>query len=133
MLTATRAAFFAPLMATVAHRHAGRHLHNGEQGIEPRQRLDFTAISTTGSVVIEAIPMPGRCAAPPAPGDDDLYAAGFGRLGILGQQVGRAVRRHNPLFIRHAERFERLGGRRHHLQSLTDPMMTPTFTIFFSF
>ena len=89
---ASRPALRAPGLADRQrpHRHAGRHLHDGEQGIQAVQRLGLHGTPSTGSSVSAAV-MPGRCAAPPAPAMITLKPAALRSLGEGVQPLGRAV------------------------------------------
>ena len=66
MDAAIRAAFFAPLMATVATGTPPGICTMESRESRPFKALDFTGTPITGSVVMAAT-MPGRWAAPPAP------------------------------------------------------------------
>ena len=74
----------------------------------PDSAFDSTGTPNTGRLVIAAV-MPGRCAAPPAPGDDHLEARGLGALGE-GVRAGPACdgpRRCAPRGRRRARRASR--------------------------
>ena len=94
------------------HRHAAGHLHDRSSESSPLSAALCTGTPSTGSAVCAAV-MPGRCAAPPAPGDDHLNAARLGALRELRHPHRRPVRRHDVLFVGHAETLEHLDGMGH--------------------
>ncbi len=49
----------------------------------------------------------------PRAGDDDLEPASARRLGVLGEALRRPVRGHDPHFVRHVQRGQRLRGMLH--------------------
>ena len=98
----------------------------------PFSAFDFTGTPTTGSVVIEAT-MPGRCAAPPAPA---MMTSMPRDLAVLAYSASRSgVRCADTIRFSYATPNVSSVSAAADItsQSLTDPMMTPTFTIFFSF
>ena len=96
------------------HRHARRHLHDREQGVETAQglRLDRDAEHRKSGLC-------GRhagemCRATRA-GDDHFEAALLRGARVLEQQVGRAMRRHDTHFMCYAEPLENFRCRTHRL------------------
>ena len=126
---ASSAALTAPARADGerADGDAGRHLHDREQRVDAAAaRCDSTGTPSTGRTVLAAL-MPGRCAAPPAPGDDHLEPARLGgrrRTRTAGRACG-GPRRRAPRAARRARRASSAAWRIVS-QSDREPMMTPT-------
>ena len=95
-----------------ADRHARRHLHDGIERVDARQRLRFDRHAEhrqRGHRRRHAGQVRGAARA----GDDDLDAGRLRALGEGVEPVGRAVGRDDALVVADAERVERLGGMPH--------------------
>ena len=73
-----------------------------------------TGTPSTGSTVCAAT-MPGRCAAPPAPGDDHLDPAPFRARREFGHPHRRSMRRDDVLFVGNAKALQHVDGMLHRL------------------
>ena len=97
MLIASKAALIAPAlpMASVPDRHAGRHLHGGQQCVEPVQvRADERhAEHRPGGMGRDRAGQVGRH---PRRRDEDLRARRVAFSDVLGGLVGRAMGRQAP-------------------------------------
>ena len=80
----------------------------------PLSAFDWIGTPRTGRAVFAAV-IPGRCAAPPAPAMMTSRPALLGARGVLEEEIGRAVRAHDPDLERDAELLERVGGVGHRL------------------
>jgi len=92
-----------------AHRHAGRHLHDGEQRIEALERFGLDGDAEDRQRRLgrgHAGQMRGAAGA----GNNDFQAALLRGARVFEQQVRRPMSGNDPGFIRNAQVFEGLGG-----------------------
>ena len=93
-------------------RHAGRHLHRGEQRVEAAEALaedrhaDHRQVGVGGGD-------PGQRRRHPGPGDDHLQPAHPGVGAVLADQLGVAVGAHHPHLVADAGLLQRRAGRLH--------------------
>ena len=80
----------------------------------PFRCLEGTGTPSTGSGVFAAS-MPGRCAAPPAPAMMHCRPRPRGLLGVLIEEIRRAMGGDHPRLVRDAECRQLPGGVLHHL------------------
>ena len=95
-------------------RHASRHLHDREQGIQPVERFALhrhTEHRHRGLGGEHA----GQVRSTAGAGDDSAQATRRGGFGVVVKKIRRAVRRHHAHFMRHAELFEPGNGVLHGL------------------
>ena len=78
----------------------------------PDNADDRTGTPSTGTVVLAAS-IPGRCAAPPAPAMIARRPRSAAPLGVLEQQVGGPVGRHDPHLVGDVELLEDVDRRTH--------------------
>ena len=112
--TASSAALRALSSPTAATGTPGRHLDHREDRVEPAGRLqaarerhaDHGKVGVGGDHARQR----GREA---GAGDQHAQAAGAGGLGVLGDEVGLAVRRHHVYLVGDAALAELLGGALH--------------------
>ncbi len=88
---------------------SGGHLDDREEESTPLRVRDFTGTASTGTEV-RAEAMPGRWAAPPAPGDDQFQSTFAGRFRVGEKQLGGAVGADDFRLVRNAEVPQDLGG-----------------------
>ena len=92
-----------------ADRHAARHLHDGVEAVEARERLRFHRHAEHGQRRQRsghARQMRGAA----RPGDDDLEASALRRSREFVKALGRAVRGDDASLIGDRELVQRLGG-----------------------
>ena len=97
------------------HRHPGGHLHDRQQRVQAVEVLRAAPARRSPAAASAAATIPGRCAAPPAPGDDHLQPAVRGRRRrsrACAAACGARSRRRTS--YAHLELGQRLGGGLHH-------------------
>ena len=92
-----------------ADRHAGRHLHDGEQAVLARQRLGGDGHAEHGQHR-HGCGHAGQVRRPAGAGDDHLEAARLGALGIVVEPLGRAVGRDHLGLVGDARARQHVGG-----------------------